>query len=84
MRKVTGLESLREKFRRQLTDRYKRNLEIGSLTIADIQQMIFQLQTALEKAKKTNRRVLVEGQEHLGSLSTMEIKDQISTLRRIL
>jgi mRNA degradation ribonuclease J1/J2 len=78
------LESLREKVREQLADRYKRDLEKGSLTIADIQQMMHQLQTALEKAKKTNRRVLVEGQEHLGSLSTMEIEDQISALRRIL
>jgi len=84
MVEVNGLESLREKVRKQLADRYKRDLEKGSLTIADIQQMIHQLQTALKKAKKTNRRLLVEGQEHLGSLSTMEIEDQISALKRIL
>jgi adenylosuccinate synthase len=78
------LESSRENFRKQLANQYKRDLENGSLTIADIQQIIDQLQTALEKAKKTNRRVLVEGQEHMGSLSAMEIEDQISALRRIL
>ena len=84
MAKVNGLESLREKVRKQLADRYKRDLEKGSLTIADIQQMIHQLQKALEKAKKTNLRVLVKGQEHLGSLGIMEIEDQISALRRTL
>lgn len=78
------MESLREKVREQLAARYKRDLENGSLTVADIQKMIQQLQAALEKVKKTNRRVLVKGQEHLGSLSMMEIKDQISALRRIL
>ena len=81
---MNGLESLRENFRKQLADQYKRDLENGSLTITGIQQMIDQLQTALEKAKKTSRRVLVEGQEQLGSLGAMEIEDQISALRRIL
>lgn len=78
------MESLRENLRKQLADRYRRDLENRSLTIADIQQMINRLQTALEKAKKTNSRVLVEEQEHMGSLSAVEIEDQISALRRIL
>ena len=78
------MESLREKVRVQLAGRYKRDLEKVVLTIADIQRMIHQLQNALEKARKTNRRVIVEGQEHLDSLSSMEIEDQMSALRRIL
>ena len=78
------MESLREKIRRQLAARYKHDLEKGFLTVASIQEMIHQLQRALEKAKRTNRRALVEGHEQLGSLSEMEIEDQISALRHIL
>jgi pyruvate-formate lyase len=81
---MVKLESLREKVRRQLADYYKSDLEKGDLTAAEIQKMIHDLQIALEKARKTDRRVLVEGQEQLGSLSAMEIEDQISALRRIL
>jgi hypothetical protein len=78
------LETSRENVRRQLAACYKHDLEKGSLTVADVQEMLHQLLKALEKAKRTNRRVFVEGQEQLGSLSEMEIEDQISALRRIL
>ena len=78
------MESLRERNRHQLATEYKSQLEKGTITMAEIQEMITQLQTALEKARKTNRRVLVEGQEHMSTLSDMELEDQISALRRIL
>jgi hypothetical protein len=78
------MESLREKVRKQLADRYRQDLEKGTLTINDVKQMILQLQNALETVKKTHRRIVVEGQEQLGSSSSMEIEDQISALKRIL
>jgi hypothetical protein len=78
------MELLREKVRKQLAHRYRQDLEKGTLTINDAKQMIFHLQNALETAKKTNRRIVVKGQEQLGSLSSMEIEDQISALKRIL
>jgi hypothetical protein len=78
------MESLREKVRQQLAHRYRQDLEKGTLTINDAKQMIVHLQNALETAKKTNRRIVVESQEQLGSLSSMEIDDQISALKRIL
>lgn len=78
------MESLREKIRKQLANRYRQDLETGTLTINGAKQMIVHLQNALEKVKKTNRRIVVEGQEQLGSLSSIEIEDQISALKRIL
>ena len=41
--------------------------------------MILQLETALEKTKKNGKRLIVEGQEDLGTLGVMEIEDQISS-----
>jgi ribosomal protein L32E len=78
------MESLREKIRKRLANRYRQDLETGTLTINGAKQMIVHLQTDLEKVKKTNRRIVVEGQEQLGSLSSIEIEDQISALKRIL
>jgi hypothetical protein len=75
------MESLRERIRKQLADRYTQDLETGTLTINGAKQMIVHLKNALEKVKKTHRRVVVEGQEQLGSLSSMEIEDQISALK---
>jgi hypothetical protein len=78
------MESLREKVRKQLADRYRQDLEKGILTINDAKQMILHLQNVLETVKKTDRRIVIEGQEQLGSLSSMEIEDRISALKRIL
>lgn len=78
------MESLRERNRQQLADRYKSQLEKGTTTMAEIQELMRQLQSALEKARRTNRRVRIEGQEHMGTLSDLDIEDQISALRRIL
>lgn len=72
------------KFRKQLVDHYKHDLENGALTVDRIQQMAQQLETALRKAKKTKRRVIVEGQESLGSVGVAEIEDQIFALQETM
>lgn len=75
------MESIRGKIRKQLAARYRQDLEKGIVTLEEIQELIEHLQSALEKARKTNRRVLVEGQEHMGNLSDAEIEDQMSAFR---
>lgn len=72
------------KFRKQLVDHYKHDLENGALTVDRIQQMAQQLEIALRKAKKTRRRVIVEGQESLGSMGVAEIEDQIFALQETM
>jgi hypothetical protein len=81
---VINLEPFRVKFRKQLVDHYKHDLENGALTVDRIQQMAQQLETALRKAKKTKRRVIVEGQESLGSVGVAEIEDQIFALQETM
>ena len=49
------MESLREKIRKQLADRYRQDLEKGTLTINGAKQMIVHLQNALEKMKMPTR-----------------------------
>lgn len=75
---------LRERIRRQLAAKYRRDLREGHLTAAKARELLDRLQEALEKAKRTNRRVTIEGQEALGTLSEAEIEDQLSALRRVL
>lgn len=72
------------KFRKQLIDHYKHDLENGTLTVDRIQQMAQQLEIALRKAEKTKRRVIVEGQESLGSMGVAEIEDQIFALQETM
>lgn len=71
---------LREKFRKQLMTRYRRDLREGVLTLDQARKLLDQLQKALEKAKRTNRRVSIEGQE--ATWSEAEIEDQLSALRQ--
>lgn len=76
------MDALRANVRKQLTEKYRQDFENGSLTKANIQLLLQQLETALGKAKKTRRRVLVEGQEDsLSSLGVAEIEDQIFALK---
>ena len=60
----------------------KKLLEKGALTVTQIQQLLQQLQIALEKAEKSKGRVTIKDQD--GSWSLEEIQDQISSLRRVL
>jgi hypothetical protein len=79
---LNDLDAIRANVRKQLTEKYRQDFENGSLTKANIQLLLQQLETALVKAKKTRRRVLVEGQEDsLGSLGVAEIEDQIFALK---
>jgi hypothetical protein len=78
---MSDWQPVRANTRKQLAARYKHDLEKGLLTDAKIKQMVIQLETALEKTKKSAKRVIVEGQEYLGTLGIMEIEDQISALQ---
>lgn len=74
-------DSFRQGIRRQLTARYRQAARNGSLTPAMIRENISQLEAALAKARRTNGRVIVEGQEHLGTLSEVEIEDQLYAIK---
>jgi DNA-binding transcriptional regulator YbjK len=75
----TLIDDLRAKFRKQLYERYKHDLKEGILTADQAQQLLKRLKDALEKAKRSNRRVAIEGQT--GTWSTEELEDQLSALR---
>ena len=72
---------LRENFRKQLVTRYKNDFRNGLLTLVMVKQMVSRLEVALERAKRTKKRVVVEGQEDFGTLGVMEIEDQLFALR---
>jgi hypothetical protein len=46
-----------------------------------VKQMISQLELALEKAKRTEKRIVVIGQENFGTLGVREIEDQLFALQ---
>lgn len=73
---------LREKFRKQLLTRYKRDFREGVLTLDQARQLLDELGKSLEKAKRTNRRVPIKDQE--GTWSEAEIEDQLWALRQAL
>jgi len=60
--------------------RYRRDFREGVLKLDQARKLLDQLQKALEKAKRTNRRVTIGGQE--GTWSEAEIEDQLSALRQ--
>ena len=73
---------MREKFRKQLLTRYKRDFREGVLTLDQARQLLDELGKSLEKAKRTNRRVSIKDQE--GTWSEAEIEDQLWALRQAL
>jgi hypothetical protein len=84
VRKVSEWDPLRENFRKQLVTRYKNDFRNGFLTLVMVKQMVSLLELALEKAKRTKQRVVVEGQEDFGTLGVKEIEDQLFALREIV
>jgi hypothetical protein len=84
VRKLSESNPLRENFRKQLVTRYKTDFRNGLLTLVMVKQMVSRLELALEKAQRTKKRVVVEGQETFGTLGVMEIEDQLFALREIV
>lgn len=78
------MKAIRANARKQLIEKYRQDFKNGFLTRTSIQLLLQQLETALVKAKKTHRRVLVKGQEDFGSLSVAEIEDQIFAFREVI
>jgi len=82
MNYLVDLGGLRERFRKQLTARYRRDIREGILTVDQAHELLHKLQKTLEKAKRTNRRVAINGQD--GTWSEAEIEDQLLALKRAL
>jgi len=77
---LVDLSGLRERFRKQLKARYRCDIREGFLTVDQAHELLHKLQKALEKAKRTNRRVAINGQD--GTWSEGEIEDQFLALKR--
>jgi hypothetical protein len=76
------LKIFRGKLREQLFTRYRRDLKEGVLTVDQAHKLLRKLQKAFEKARRTNRRVDINGQD--GTWGEAEIEDQILALKRAL
>lgn len=63
-------------------NRYRRDFREGVLTSDQAHKVLDQLRKALEKAKRTNRRVSIDDQE--GTWSEAEIEDQLSAIKQVL
>lgn len=76
------VDYLRGEFREQLFTRYRRDLKEGVLTVDQGHGLLHKLQKALEEARLTNRRVVINGQD--GTWAEAEIEDQLLALKRAL